>query len=378
MLKQSLLIFELRMMGDAVMSLPFVRAAKQKYTVFVCCQPSVADVFRTLLPDEQLVLWRPPWLDEEKKYSLSKWKHAEIKPVLQRLRAVRAQIAITVWADARIHLLMALSGAIERIGFPMNARNVYASQLTWRRRQILIGRGLNLIGSLGLGRKLLTQKFFRADYFQHHVRDWRQLAETLDLNWNVEFPWFSAPQVSLPKRLSIWLEDARRSGQKIWLLHPGARTPNRRWPLEQFRALIEQTFLPGGMPLIVIDPMESRLAPGRLPGVFTYCPASLAEFFGIVNAVDCVVCNDTGVGHVAAALGKRVVSIFSANRPEWFAPYGNLDLTAAKDVCPHRPCLNHCVMPSYICLEAVTVEMVKRQIEKLNSPCAQIDAPLLS
>jgi ADP-heptose:LPS heptosyltransferase len=361
------------MMGDAIMSLPFIRAARDKYTVFVCCQPSVKDVFSTVLPEEQIIPWRPPWLDEENKYGFSKWKNAGIKPLLQRLRKVRAQIAVSVWADTRIHLLMALSGAKERIGFPMGKRNVYASELSWRRRQIFIGKSLKFFASLLLGRKLLTKKISRSNYLQHHVEGWRQLAEALGLEWSAAFPWLLASSAPLPEKVFKWLQTARTRRQKIWLLHPGARTPNRRWPTERFRTLIEQTFLHSQIPLMVIDPVESPLPREWLPGVFTHRPSSLPEFFNILSAVDHVICNDTGVSHAAAALGKRVICIFSANLPEWFAPYGNLDLAVQNDVCPHRPCLDHCVMPSYICLEAVTVEMVKRQIEKLYLPDAGTD-----
>jgi ADP-heptose:LPS heptosyltransferase len=337
----------------------------EKHEVFVCCQPSVADVFRTLLPEDRLILWRPLWLDEEKKYGLAKWRNSGLKSMLERLRKVRAQTAVSVWADARVHILMALCGAQERVGLPMTRQNVYASQLPWRRRQIFIGKILDFFASLLLGRKLLTKKISRSDYFQHHVEDWRQLAEASNLNWSVQKPWLPIPFKPLPESVSKWIKAAQSGGQKIWLVHPGARTPNRRWPLEKVRDLIAQTFRRSKAPLIVIDPMESPLPSEWLPGVFTFRPRSLGEFFSIVSAVDNVICNDTGVSHIAAALGKRVVSIFSANRPEWFAPYGNLDLVAKEDVCPHRPCFDRCVMPSYICIEAVTVEMVKRQIEKL-------------
>jgi glycosyltransferase involved in cell wall biosynthesis/ADP-heptose:LPS heptosyltransferase len=374
--RQNLLIFELRMMGDAIMSLPFIRAAQEKYRVFVCCQPSVSDVFRTLLPEEQVISWHPPWMGEEEKSGFSKWRNAGTRSLLQRLRKLQAPITLSVWADPRIHLLMALTGVKERIGFPMEKKNTYANKLPWRRRQIVIGKGMNLIGGLGLGRKLLTQKVHRGDYLQHHVEDWRQLAETLDLKWRTdppwfEAPWFEAPDTRVPPNISEWLRTARSQGQKIWLLHPGARNPARRWPVERFRRLIEQTFLRHRIPLIVIDPMESPLPREWMPGVLIYRPGSLMEFFSIVSAIDYVVCNDTGVSHAAAALGKRVVCVFGANLPQWFAPYRNLDLVVQNDVCPHRPCLDHCVMPSYICLETVTVEMVQQQIEKLHSLSAQ-------
>lgn len=369
--KPNLLIFELRLMGDAVMSLPFIRAAQEKYNVFVCCQPSVSDVFRSLLAEEQIIPCRPFWLGEVTPYNSAKGKNAGIKSVLQRLRNIGAQTALCAWADTRVHVLIAMTGAETRMGYPMGKRNFYASELPWRRRQIYIGKGLNFVGGLCLGRKLLTHKLHRNDYFQHHIEDWRQLAEALDLKWSVETPWISAPAIPLPAKISEWLQAARSQRQKIWLLHPGARAPGRRWPLEKFHALIEQTFLRHRIPFMVIDPIESPLPHEWVPGALTYRPDSLVEFFSIVSAIDCVVCNDTGVSHVAAALGKRVVSIFSANLPRWFAPYHNLDLVVEKDVCPHRPCFDRCVMSSYICLEAVTVEMVQRQIEQLHFPGSQ-------
>lgn len=365
-MKPRLLIFELRMLGDAVLSLPFIRAATSQYDIFVCCQPAVADVFRTLLPDGHLVLWRPPWLDDDNKYALSKWQDAGLRSVLRQLRAIRPRVAVSVWADARIHLAMALSGARTRIGFPMNPQNVYASRLPWRRRQISTGNALRIISSLLLGRRLLTEKVDRADCFQHHVENWRQLGDVLQLNWSADFPWLSPSPGPLSSPVAKWLENARESGGTVWLLHPGARTPNRRWPLEQFRALLEDTFRENRAPVIVIDPVESPLPQGWLPEIFTYRPRSLPEFFRIVGAVDCVICNDTATAHIAAALGKRVVSIFSAGLPQWFAPYGNQDLVAQSDVCPHRPCLDRCVMPSYVCVENITVEMVRRQIQKLQ------------
>ena len=369
--KPHLLIFEQRMIGDAIMSLPFVRAAMEKYRVFVCCQPSVNDVFRTVLPEEQLISWLPPWMGEEDKYAISKWKDAGLQPLLQRLRKVQATIALSVWADPRTHLLMALTGAPCRIGFPMERRNVYASELPWRRQQIFFGKGMNFLGGLGLGRRLLTHKMYRNHYFQHHVEDWRQLAEVLSLKWSTDVPWLRVPETRLPPMISEWLQTVRAQKQKAWLVHPGALNLTRRWPAERFRTLIEQTFVHRQIPVMVMNPIESPLPSDWVPGVPVCRANSLAEFFGIVNAIDYVVCNDTGVSHAAAALGKRVISVFGGDLPQWFAPYHNLDLVAEDDVCPHRPCLGHCVMPSYLCLESVTVGMVQRQIEKLHSAAPQ-------
>jgi heptosyltransferase-2 len=365
--KPNLLVFEMRLMGDAIMSLPFIRAAQEKYRVFVCCQPAVSDVFRLLLPEEQVIPWRPPWIDEAAQYDPARSENVKMRVVLKRLQDIRAQTALCVWADTRVHVLMAMTGAEARIGFPMEKKNFYASELAWRRRKILAGKAMNFLGSLCFRGELLTQKLHRNNYFQHHVEDWRQMAEELDLKWSTALPWFSPPAISLPAHVSDWLQSARSQRQKIWLLHPGARTPERRWPMERFCELAEQMFIHRRIPLIIIDPMESPLPREWAPGALIYRPGSLVEFFSLVNAVDCVVCNDTGVSHVSAALGKRVVCVFGPDLPQWLGPYHNLDLVVQKDACPYRPCFDRCVMPSYTCLEAVTVEMVQRMIEKVHT-----------
>ena len=176
-----------------------------------------------------------------------------------------------------------------------------------------------------------------------------------------------ASGTSLNADILEWLRKARAQPQKIWLMHPGARTPNRRWPLEKFQALVAQTFIPKQIPLIIIDPIESPIPREYFPGALIFHPGGLREFFNLVNAVDCVVCNDTGVSHIAAALGKQVVTISARIFPGGLRPITTWTWSWKRMFVPHRPCLDRCVMPSYICLEAVTVEMVQRMIEKVNS-----------
>ena len=98
------------------------------------------------------------------------------------------------------------------------------------------------------------------------------------------------------------------------------------------------------------------------PGVDVLAPASLDEFMRICQVADVLLCNDTGVSHMGAALGKSVVCFFSDQEPRWFAPRGSERLAVSSDVCPHRPCLDRCVMPTYICLDAVTYEAVRERV----------------
>ena len=84
------------MIGDAVMSLPFVRSAEAAYEVHVTCAEHSVGIFRMVLPEERIIPWTPPWL--EKGGGREKWRRARLPEYLVRLRGVRADVAASVWA----------------------------------------------------------------------------------------------------------------------------------------------------------------------------------------------------------------------------------------------------------------------------------------
>jgi ADP-heptose:LPS heptosyltransferase len=356
-----LLLFEQRMIGDAVMSLPFVRSARSRFEVHVTCAPHSAEIFRMVLPEERIIVWTPPWISEGG--GIAKWRDAGFRPYIARLRAVRAAVAASVWADSRVHLLMRLSGAGQRAGFPMTRNNFYASQLPWRRKQIRTGAILGAACSLAGLRPLLNRKVHRGDYYQHHVEDFRDLADALGIPWDERPPWLTLP--APPKR----------AAGPVWLVHPGARFEGRRWPLASFARIVTDVLLPAGVKVLFVRPGEIRDALPALPAeVRIVEPASLQDFLATCATADVLLCNDTGVSHMGAALGKLVVTIFSDQEPRWFAPRGSEHHAVWRNVCPHRPCLDHCVMPSYICLEAVTYDLVREKVRSIlrSSGVAQI------
>lgn len=343
-----LLLFEQRMIGDAVMSLPFVRSAEAKFEVHVTCAEHSAGIFNMMLPADRIIPWTPPWIREGG--GMGKWRDAGLPQTLQRLKGVRAEVAASVWADARVHLLMGLCGAKVRAGFPMTANNFYASHLDWRKKQIRIGALLNIAGSMVAMRRLLTTKVNRRDYYQHHVDDFRDLAGALGIAWDETRPWI-APRTQP--------QDSRA----VWLVHPGARFEGRRWPLGAFGKIIREVLVPGGVKVLFVRAPEiTEALPALPPEVEVLAPGSLREFLDICGTADVLLCNDTGVSHMGAALGKRVVTIFTDQEPRWFAPRGSEQYAVWDDVCPQRPCLDHCVMPSYICLEAITYDRVREKV----------------
>lgn len=107
------------------------------------------------------------------------------------------------------------------------------------------------------------------------------------------------------------------------LIHPGAKSPARRWPADRFTA-VARALMAAGVPVVVAGgPGEEALA-RRIAadaGVQVSVGLSLDELFGVVAAARLVICGDTGIGHVAAVFGAPSVHLFGPIPPsEWGPP----------------------------------------------------------
>jgi len=108
------------------------------------------------------------------------------------------------------------------------------------------------------------------------------------------------------------------------LLAPFAGSSAREWPLESWKQLgvaIERT----GMPCSV-------LSDGRK---ITECPwlaarlrhVNLAEIVGFVSSISFVIATDSFIGHLSAACGVPVLSLFGPQSVDLWRPWGNRNLT---------------------------------------------------
>ena len=118
------------------------------------------------------------------------------------------------------------------------------------------------------------------------------------------------------------LESAPRIG-----LHPAAANALKCWPVDRF-AELGARLARGGTALFVFDtPREPGPARALLAGLASrgvpampVAAGSLDAFVPRVAALDLMICNDSGVMHIAAALGVATLSFHSLGRPEEWAP----------------------------------------------------------
>lgn len=114
-------------------------------------------------------------------------------------------------------------------------------------------------------------------------------------------------------------------------IHPGASTQAKRWPLDFFAAAAKRLQQVGAKIVITGNDHETDLALTlkRKLGADTHEVASLALDVGglaaLIASSRLLVCNDTGVLHLAAALQVPSVTVFQNHelRTKWHSPYGS-------------------------------------------------------
>jgi ADP-heptose:LPS heptosyltransferase len=99
--------------------------------------------------------------------------------------------------------------------------------------------------------------------------------------------------------------------ENLVVIHPFASSPAKRWPLENFRAVAEAL----GMPVVwCAGPEEPLDGAVRFDDLYDLgCWISRARVY---------IGNDSGISHLAAAVGTPVVTVFLSTDPYIWSPRG--------------------------------------------------------
>jgi ADP-heptose:LPS heptosyltransferase len=115
--------------------------------------------------------------------------------------------------------------------------------------------------------------------------------------------------------------------KRLVVIHPGSGGQRKCWHLENFVALAQGLRISGFEVLFLLGPAEmERLRPAeeaRLYGA-AKCVGhlSLTQVVGLLSCADAFVGNDSGVTHLAAAMGLRTHVLFGPTDPALYRPIG--------------------------------------------------------
>ena len=170
------------------------------------------------------------------------------------------------------------------------------------------------------------------------------------------------PSVQLKEPWLQWgVEYWRQRGwesKHVLVIHPGSGGRRKRWRAEGFRQVAEWWRNSGDREvLILLGPAEAE--EGEYWRRYGHAETSLElpQVASILTQATCYIGNDSGVSHLAGAVGARGVVIFGPTRPEQWCPLGGglqvIKNTGYREKWPDR---------EGISLEEVTPEQVLERL----------------
>jgi len=95
---------------------------------------------------------------------------------------------------------------------------------------------------------------------------------------------------------------------------------DKTWP--HFPAFARALVASGRQVVACPGPGEEPLLREQYPGVLSIEGVKLGAYGAVLQRAALLVSNDTGPGHLAAAVGGRVISVLGPTKPEQWAPWG--------------------------------------------------------
>jgi heptosyltransferase-2 len=324
-------------LGDAVMSLPAIRAIRRVFPhahIALVARPWVADLYA-----------RERSIDRIIPYTAQKGLRAK-REFASLLRHGHFDAAILLQNAFDAALLMWLAGIPERIGYNRDARRLFLTQA---------------IPAPEPGEIPRHERF----YYLELLRRAGMIEGFADIG---------------PIRLE-GIDDARATGAahlaRLGIsgpamgVSPGAAYGNaKRWLPERFVA-VAQNLAPGAV-LLFGSAGERRLCETvaeslRRAGIDARNLAgetTLREFIDLAAACRLFLTNDSGAMHVASAVGVPTVAIFGATDDTTTGPTGPL-ARVVREHAECSPCLLRECPIDHRCMTAVTVERVTAVAQEL-------------
>lgn len=144
------------------------------------------------------------------------------------------------------------------------------------------------------------------------------------------------------------------------VLCPGAEYgPAKRWPF--FADLAARLSLP----VVLLGSANDRPAAEGIKGTNLVGKTTLDEAIDLIAGAELVVSNDSGLMHVAAALGRPLVALFGSSSPEKTPPQSaHSRVVWLKPEC--SPCFEReCPLGHFKCMREMTVDMVLAEMGRL-------------
>ena len=304
--------------GDAVMALPGLLAISKSCpgaTIHVLSKPWVSDIVRLSPAVDEVVHYQVP---------------GEHQKPMGKLRLARS-------LKGKYDAVVLFQNAIEAAIITFTARIPLRGGYNTDHRSFLLTHPVPCSDKKGGGR--------------HQVYYYMDLAAKLGFTAKVE---------PVP-HLSPSIPENRDPGYVV--LAPGASFgPAKMWPLENYAELGRRLVLSERKVVIIGSGMEkdvcSQVADMIGPSAEDLSGrTSLSETAGILAGCSLAVCNDSGLMHLAAAVGVPLVALFGSTEPAATGPVSD-KAVVLQGQAPCAPCYLRECPEQYQCFDDLTLDVV--------------------
>jgi heptosyltransferase-3 len=159
--------------------------------------------------------------------------------------------------------------------------------------------------------------------------------------------------------------------QPFALVHPAAAFDTKTWAAGNFARVVERLAARGLTSVAVAGPGEAKVidevrahTPSPLAG---FTDLSLPELTALAARASLFVGNDSGVAHVAAAVGTPSVVVFGSSNVAHWRPWTTAPAEVVREEMPCAPC------PGYTCAEFDAPECIRRvPVERVNAAVERV------
>jgi ADP-heptose:LPS heptosyltransferase len=341
-------IYRIGNIGDILCALPAMYAIRQAY-------PSarltlISSPGKQGMPGAKELLQGADWLDElviyYSKQMETRQQHLEF---IHNLRRKKFDVwielpndLVTIRHALRNMLLARSSGALWAYGWKLNTLKIAVqAQSELFHYPCEVERLLTLVRNIGIDEKKVI--FPLPLTYEHH------------------------------QKTGELLNSFGADGAKLIALAPGAKRKPNRWPEERFvtvgryvRQLGYSVVLLGGSSE---DALCQRIADGIGEGCINLAGrSSLLVSAAVLSLCTLLICNDSGVQHLASAVGTPCISLFSCRdvKGKWY-PHGEKNIVLRKWIECHICYLEQCPYDN-ACIKLITTDDVIHAVaQKIKS-----------
>lgn len=352
--KKRILVLRYRFIGDTVLSVPFFRnlrrAEPDAYIAWVVA-PGSTDVVRGIPYVDEFIYWDPAtgFADCQGGHSTFSAKCAFVK----ELRSRKFDKVYVLKRSMSSALLAWFSGASERIGFNTE------------------------------GRGLLLTKRVRYRHDQHEVNNFLDVlrADGVPVTDDHLEAWLSEEEKRFASE--FFAENGIADTETVVGIHPFAANQIRAWHEDNYIEAAHALQRRYGARIIIFGGsrdtelgkyLQANISPEPIMAVGT---TTLRQTMAILARCNLLLCNDSGIMHLGAALDTPLVALFGPQSPVKFGPWGRKCRVVYRgfSCSPCRQKFFQECKPSPRskpeCMEAVTVQEVLDNIDKFEGvmPC---------